>query len=51
MAIPLIAYAAGRATASSFNQTAIPIAGVDSSGNMVVIKTDADGVVQMNCIP
>ncbi len=49
--VPLLAYAAGKASIANTNQTAIPMAGVDSSGNMVVIKTDSNGVVQMNCIP
>ena len=48
--IPLIAYAAGKATASSKNMTAQPISGVNSSGVMVPILVDDEGIVQTNCI-
>ncbi len=49
--IPVIAYAAGKATVSSTNQTAMPIAGINSAGEMAVIKVDNDGVIQMDCLP
>lgn len=48
--IPLIAYAAGKATASNKNQIAQPISGANSSGNMVPIRVDDNGIVQTNCI-
>lgn len=48
--IPLIAYAAGKATASSKNLTAQPISGVNATGNMVPIRVDDNGIVQTNCI-
>lgn len=49
--IPAIAFAAGKATVSTSNMNAQPIAGINSAGEMTIIKTDNDGVVQFNCIP
>lgn len=46
--VPSISFAAGKATVSSENRTAVPIAGVQSDGTMVPVKVDADGVVQVS---
>lgn len=46
--IPLVALASGKATVSSVNQNAIPVAGVNSSGVMVPIRTDSDGILQVS---
>ena len=40
-----LSFAAGKAVVPSSNQQATPIAGINSSGEMVVVKTDNNGVV------
>lgn len=49
--IPAIAFAVGKASVSDSNMTAIPVAGINSSGEMVVLKVDNDGIVQTTCVP
>lgn len=48
--IPLAAYAAGKAFPSSTNQTLLPVAGVNSSDEMVGLNVDADGNLQVDVL-
>ena len=52
--LPLTAYAsysAGKAYASSHNMTAIPLSGVNSSGEMIAIRVNDSGYVLTTCSP